>query len=107
MMALVSLWVYKKDVQSDYILQKRLTRIKWKKVVKWYFYIQGFLLFLKLGNQATWVVTFATPTILIGLLLISFFFTMDRKDDPKDLTSEEFKTFSKAYERDKKLKKIL
>lgn len=107
MMTLVSLWVYKRNVNSDFILRKRLTRINWRKVIKWYVYIQIFLLLLKTSNQSTWVITVATPVIIIGLLLISFFFAMDNKDDTKDLESKEFKDFSRAYERDRKLDKIL
>lgn len=108
MMTLVSLWVYGQNASSTFILQRRLTKINWRKVAKWYVYIQGFLLFLKFGNPAaTWTVTLAIPAILIGLLLISFFFVMDKREDTKDLNSKEFEDFNKAYIRDQKLKKIL
>ena len=92
-----------------YTLHNRKNRINWKKVGKWYLYLQGFFLVNKiLGNdKLDWIVVFGLPMVLIGLLLVYYFFLYH---SPRDMDLElgpDFESYKKQVERDIKINKIL
>lgn len=92
-----------------YTLHNRKNRINWKKVGKWYLYLQGFFLVNKiLGNdKLDWIVVFGLPMVLIGLLLVYYFFLYHI---PRDMDLElgpDFESYKKQVERDIKINKIL
>lgn len=107
-MAVIGLFAYTRDSQSSFLFSVRKRKIDWKKVGKWYLYLQGFCLFCSINNpNMGWVMTMGMPIILIGLLLITYFFSMNGQGDTKELNSSEFQEYNKAYIRDEKLRKIL
>ncbi len=109
MMSIVALWVYNKDSSSIYLLTIRKKYINWRKIGRWWMWIQGFLLVNKLlGNEALpWTMTFGFPLLLITILVFYYFFMLRLDGDSERLQTEEFKEFDKSYKRDQKINKIL
>ena len=109
-MSMFGIWVYRKDSKSSFLFYIRGKLINWKKIGKWWMWIQVFILVNKLlGNKdLPWTLTFGFPIILIMILVFYYFFMLWNGDkDSKRLQSEEFKEFDKSYKRDQKLNKIL
>jgi hypothetical protein len=108
-MALSGYLTTRNSVLGRYSLHNKTKRLNWKKVGKWYIYLQVFLLGNKLlGNdKLDWRVVFGIPIVMIGLLLVYYFFLYS---SPKDMDLElgpDFDSYKKQVERDIKINKIL
>lgn len=109
LMSAFAIWSYRKDSSSTYLLIFRKKVIDWKKLGRWWMWIQGFILVNKLlGNKdLPWTLTFGFPILLITILVFYYFFMLRTDGDSKVLKSDEFKDFDRSYKRDQKLNKIL
>jgi hypothetical protein len=95
--------------RQRFLLYRKMRKLDYKKLLKWYLYIQSFLLGNKLlGNEKLdWITVFAMPVVIITLLVIYFFFMYYNPSDMDFELSDEFDSYKKQFERDEKLKKIL
>lgn len=80
-------------------------KLDFKKLGKWYLYIQAFTLFCK-PNGASWIVVLSTPPILIALIAICFF-NNGNNDDSEIYKTDDYESYKKQVDRDKKIKDIL
>ena len=116
LMALIGWRSTKNSPRQRFHLIKRKQNLNFKKVGRYYIYLQMFLLANKfLGNdKIDWVMVFLLPFCLISLLLIYYFFMYHDIKDIQVESMDEFDEYQKQLEinkkideRDKKLKKLL
>jgi protein-S-isoprenylcysteine O-methyltransferase Ste14 len=106
---LISFIGRKKSIYQQFLFNKKKSRIDWKKVGKIYLWVQGFILFSKIGNEnMTWFLTIVFP-LLIMVFLLTYYFIYPNisEEDAKVQFTDEYKSYKKAVERDNKIKDVL
>jgi protein-S-isoprenylcysteine O-methyltransferase Ste14 len=106
---LISFLGRKKSIYQQFLFKKKKGRIDWKKVGKIYLWVQGFILFSKIGNEnMTWFLTLTFPLLIIVFLLTYYFMQSNiSEEDAKVQFTDEYKSYKKTVERDNKIKDIL
>ena len=106
----ISGWLtMKSSPRHRFLLSIKKSKLNHKKLLKWYLYIQGFMLIGKLpGNdKLDWITVFMIPIVIISLLLIYYFFLYHTPNEMDFELSDDFECYKKQFERDLKLKKLI
>lgn len=104
-MGVYGTWYVSKTSKSSYIYECRKRFLNWRKLGKWWLYVQIFSLLIKVSfnPNLSWVLTFGFPALAIILILFCYFFSSHEKTDNVILESKEYKSFL----RDKKIDQII
>jgi hypothetical protein len=99
---------YKYSASASFIMKKRWKNIDWKKVFKYWAIFQSIILLSKLDKiQENIFFIIAFPLVIILFLLIRVFSSEKSTQEKDILNQREFEDYEKAFNRQKKIDKIL
>lgn len=96
------------STREKFIFSQKIKNINWRKTFKYWFFIQGFILFGSMGNNNMyWYEIVGLPIIVMLLIFVNGLGVNTNQEYGKLVKTKDFEDWEKSEERDKKLKKIL
>jgi uncharacterized membrane protein YfcA len=109
---MIRLAVFRNSASASYLMRRKWHNINWKKAFKYWAIIQGFIILSKIDSlydDLFFVVV--TPIMLMSYLLIFLFSNSmePNRENGEDLLlkQKEFEDYEKAFNRQKKIDKII
>lgn len=104
--------VFRNSASASFLMKRKWKNINWKKIFKYWAIIQGFIIVSKMDSlydDLFFVIT--TPIILISFLLVhTFTYNVGPNMENGEhllLQQKEFEDYEKAFNRQKKIDKII
>lgn len=110
---LMRVFVIKNSAPESFIFFKRVKRLRWSKVFKYWFFCQLFFVMSKYGNlYENIILVSVTPILLICFLLIyGLFYDMNTLkvygETEEMFEQKEYEDYEKAFKRQKQINKII
>ena len=104
--------VFRNSASASFLMRRKWNNINWKKVFKYWAIIQGFIILSKMDSlYDDLLFVIATPIVFICFLLVHLF-TYNvgpnvEKGEDLLLQQKEFEDYEKAFNRQKKIDKII
>lgn len=113
LIVLMRIFLIKNSASASFIFHKRIQRIRWGKVFKYWFFCQLFFMVSKFGQLSENIfLVFLTPIFLICFLLIyGLFYDMNAlkvyRETEEMFEQKEYEDYEKSFNRQKRIDKII
>ena len=94
--------------KQKFIFSHKIKNINWRKIFKYWFFIQGFILLGSMGNNNMyWYEIVGLPIIIMLLIIANSLGTNIDNEYDKLIKTKDYEDWEKSEKRDNKIKKIL
>ena len=109
---MMRLTLFRNSASASYLMRRKWNNVNWKKAFKYWMIIQGFIILSKMNSlYDDLLFVIVTPIMLMSYLLIFLFSNSmePSKENGEDLLlqQKEFEDYEKAFNRQKKIDKII